>query len=347
MKKEGHLMKKRLFAVALAATMMMSAASFAGCGEKKEESSASVVSSTATPSEATKDSANLTAPSSAAVTTTAPTEATAATEKKDTSESETKSVQSSASNRETSEYRSGSANTAVTSVSLSRSSISLYEGDSATFEVMINPSDATDRQYNVVTNNGNATIDCNGSVVTVYGENRGNCEITVSSTNGKSASCSVTVNSRPTYNNGNSGGSSASNSGNNNSGNNNSGGSGNSGEINDDTLLTHAQICSDFVMGRVCDAINDYFVRNHGMVYNSSLTKNDYGWFLSGTNYYLGDYYFSINSMINRQSEGFENELYALVDTNNGSRDDIPGWAFRCYYERQSDGEYRIYFCHK
>ena len=343
MKKEGCAMKKRLFAVVLATAIAITAASLCGCGEEKTESEKNSVSA-ATPSEATKDSVGTTAaePSAAQETTAATvstfsTEATTEANGNSSAASENKSSNFSNIGGNISDNRN--TNTAVTSVSLSKSNISMYEGDSETFEVYINPDNATDRQYNVVTNNGNASIDCNGSTVTVYGENRGNCEITVSSTNGKSAACSVTINSRTSYNNGGSG-NSGGNSGN------SGGGSGNSGEINDDTLLTHAQICSDYVMGRVCDAINEYFISNLNMTYNGSLTKNDCGWFLSGSNYYLSDNRHSINSIIGEETYGFELELYALVDTNNGSRTDIPGWQFRCYYERQSNGEYRIYFCH-
>ena len=40
MKKEGYAMKKRLFAVVLAAAIAMTAASLCGCGEEKTESNA-------------------------------------------------------------------------------------------------------------------------------------------------------------------------------------------------------------------------------------------------------------------------------------------------------------------
>ena len=215
----------------------------------------------------------------------------------------------------------------------------MYEGDSATFEVYIDPDNATDRQYNVVTNNGNASIDCNGSTVTVYGENRGNCEITVSSTNGKSAACSVTVNSRTSYGNGGSG-----NSGGNSGGNN--GNSGNSGAITDDTMLTHAQICTDEVMDRVVAEVNSYF-QAKGMTYDSSLNIHNRGWFLSETSDYPGDYYYSINSIINGEIDGFEGDLFGFYNSNpHLDRSNMYNTRFCCYHERQGNGEYRIYFCH-
>ena len=203
----------------------------------------------------------------------------------------------------------------------------------------ISPSDATDRQYNVVTNNGNASIDCNGSTVTVYGENRGNCEITVSSTNGKSAACSVTVNSRTSYSNGGSG-----NSGGNSGGNN--GNSGNSGAITDDTMLTHAQICTAEVMDRVVAEVNSYF-QAKGMTYDSSLNINNRGWFLSGTNYYQGDYNYNLTKIIRSEIDGFEGDFYGLFQSNPDLDESVKyHLSFHCYHERQSNGEYRIYFCY-
>lgn len=332
-------MKKRFFAIALAAIMTMTAATLVGCDENTAEPIA--VSTTATPSEAIKATGSTlstnstTAPLTVPETTTATTAntPTVSTTKGDSNKTENKSSASTQSN----------SNVAVTGVSLSRNSISLYEGDSATFEVVISPENATDRQYNVVTNNGNASIDCNGSTVTIYGENSGSCDITVSSTNGKSATCSVSVNARTSYNNGGSG-----NSGGNSGGNN--GNSGNSGAITDDTMLTHAQICTDEVMDRVVAEVNSYF-QAKGMTYDSSLNIHNRGWFLSGTNYYQGDYYYNLNRMIYEETTGFDGELRGSYYSNPQEQQwydisEIYNTSFRCYHERQSNGEYRIYFCY-
>ena len=326
-------MTKRLFAIALAAVISMSMATLVGCGEQNTDN----VTSSATPAEATKttnSTISTTAPATTQSTTAATTAATTAP-----TEGSTKANSEKTENKSSNSSQS-SGSVAVTSVSLSKSSISLYEGDSSTFEVTINPSDATDRQYNVVTNNGNASIDCNGSTVTVYGENSGSCDITVSSTNGKSATCSVSVNARTSYNNGGSG------NGGNSGGNSNGGGSGNSGVITDDTMLTHAQICTDEIMDRVVAEVNSYF-QAKGMTYDSSLNIHNRGWFLSGTNYYQGDYYYNLNRMIYEETTGFEGELYAAIDADNYiTREEIYRISFRCYHERQSNGEYRIYFCY-
>ena len=87
---------------------------------------------------------------------------------------------------------------AVTSVSLSKSSMNVTVGSSNSFNVTINPGNATNRNYTVNTSNGNAAVSCSGSTVTVYGKNAGSCTITVKSNNGKTAKCSVTVKAKPT-----------------------------------------------------------------------------------------------------------------------------------------------------
>ena len=322
-------MTKRLFAIALAAVISMSMATLVGCGEQNTDN----VTSSATPAEATKttnSTISTTAPATTQSTTAATTAATTAP-----TEGSTKANSEKSENKSSNSSQS-SGSVAVTSVSLSKSSISLYEGDSSTFEVTINPSDATDRQYNVVTNNGNASIDCNGSTVTVYGENSGSCDITVSSTNGKSATCSVSVNARTSYNNGGSG------NGGNSGGNSNGGGSGNSGVITDDTLLTHEQLCSERILDRLMNKVNTLF-QQKGMTYNSSLTKNSGVWLLSGTNYYPGDYIYSANSFFDKELQAYEGEVEALVNYDGNSYSDF---QFRCYYEKQSNGEYYFYFCY-
>ena len=335
MKKEGFAMKKKIFAVALAAALTMTAASLCGCGKEKNEND-NISVSTATPSEATKDSVSTTATqgTTTATVSTSPTDASSKATNNSSAASENRASDSSNASNGSSDNRNS--NVAVTSVSLSKSSISMYEGDSATFEVYIDPDNATDRQYNVVTNNGNASIDCNGSTVTVYGENSGSCDITVSSTNGKSSSCNVTVNSRTSYNNnvsGNNGSYSENNGGN--TGN-------NGGVITDDTLLTHEQLCSEIILERLMNKVNTLF-QQKGMTYNPSLTKSNSGWLLSGTNYYPGDYYYSTNSFISKELAGYEEEVDALVRYDGDSYSDF---QFRCYYERQDNGEYNFYFCY-
>ena len=333
---------KKIFILALAAIIATSAVTFSGCGEKDntgadDETSVSVKSTEdEAATNATDASGESTSPSSVA--TTAPsagaTQPAASTDKKQSTNNSNNSTRSS------SGTNTSSGSKTVTSVSLSKGNMTISEGSSASFEVYINPESATDRQYNVTTSNGNATVSCSGSTVTVYAQNRGNCTITVSSTNGKSAVCNVTVTSS-------SGGSGNGSGGNSNGGSNrNSGGNGGGSVTDDNTPLTHKQICTDTVMSKVCDAVNNYF-RNKGMTYDESKNINNSGWFLSGSNYYQSDNVYSLNRIINEETEGFDNELYGYFISN--PQDDINkmySGHFRCYYSRESNGEYSIYFCH-
>lgn len=344
-------MMKKLFILALAAVMTLSAITFSACGKNEEQETESEVSvSESTDDEAEtysiETSSNSTEPSSVAPSTessTASTQATnkpASNKKQTNTNTNTNTSRSSNGSRSTNRTTSSSGNTAVTSVSLSKGNMTVNVGSSASFEVYINPESATDRQFNVTTSNGNATVSCNRSTVTVYGKNKGNCTITVSSTNGKSAECNVTVTKKS------SSGGSSSGSGGNSSGGNNKNSGGNSGAVNDNTPLTHKQICTDKVMGRVCEAVNNYF-KKKGMTYDSSKNINNSGWFLSGSNYYKSDNVYSINRIIKEETEGFDNELYGYYMSN--PQDDISkmySGRFRCYYVRESNGEYSIYFCH-
>lgn len=336
---------KKIFILAFAVVMTLSAITFSGCGKNEEqetESKAAVSESTEdeAATAATEMSSGSTEPSSAASSTEATTASTqsknAATSNK--KQANTNTSRSSNGSQGTNRMTSSSGNTAVTNVSLSKGNMTVNVGSSASFEVYINPESATDRQYNVTTSNGNATVTCSGSTVTVYGQNKGNCTMTVSSTNGKSAVCNVTVASS-------SGGSGSRSGGNSNGGSNRNSG-GNGGAVNDNTPLTHKQICTDKVMGRVCEAVNNYF-KEKGMTYDSSKNINNSGWFLSGSNYYKSDNVYSINRIIKEETEGFYNELYGYYMSN--PQDDISkmySGRFRCYYVRESNGEYSIYFCH-
>lgn len=80
---------------------------------------------------------------------------------------------------------------AVTSISLDRSSVSMTVGDKVTLVATVNPGNATNKSYEFSSSNNDvATVNSNGTVVA---KKAGSCTITVKSSNGKSAKCSVTV----------------------------------------------------------------------------------------------------------------------------------------------------------
>lgn len=331
-------MKKRLFAIAITIVMILSASALSGCGSSSDtpaETTSAFVETTVAVKESSSVAETTTEETTTDVDSTDPTQDTTKADTKKKSDNSNGST-----NKNTSSNSNGSSkskNVAVTSVSLSKGSMTITEGSSQSFEVYIDPASATDRQYNVVTNNGNATVSCNGSIVTVYAQSKGNCEITVSSTNGKSATCHVTINAKSSSN-----GSSGNKSNNNSGGSSNNNSNKNNQTITDDTLLTHSQLCSEAIVGRLIDKVNSIY-QQKGMTYNSSLNKNNSGWLLSGTNYYPGDYIYSTNSFIEKELAGYEEEVDALVNYDGNSYSDF---QFRCYYEKQSNGEYYFYFCY-
>ncbi len=202
---------------------------------------------------------------------------------------------------------------AVSSVSLSKNSMSVTVGKSSSFTVTINPSNATNRDYTASTSNGNATVNCSGSTVTVKGISKGSCTVTVKSNNGKTAKCSVTVKAKSKPK---------------------------STKVTDDTPISHKELCTDKNMQKVCDAINAYF-KDKGMKYDSSKNKNNSGWFHCPTAYDSART-MSINQCINEYIEYLDTNYQAIYISEGY---DYSGTLFKCYYERLNNGEYEIYFC--
>lgn len=317
---------------------------FGGCGEE----AATVNEKAATVDEAVTESSKMNAlePTTEISTT------VGSSETQENATEETKSGNTSKKNNNNSNNQTGGAQgsssgssgtVSVTGVNLSTQSLSVRVGGSGSFSVSMSPSNATDTSYTVTTSNGNATVSCSGGTVTVYGQTAGDCLLEVTSGNGKTATCNVTV-----YNQSNNSGSSGSNGkkSQNNSSNSRSSNNTNKNVITDNTLLTQSQLHTDQVNQRIVDGINRYFI-NKGMPYDSSINKNNRGWFISGTNYYLGDNYYSINKIISEETDGFEHEIWGLFDSNPDlDRSTMYKRAFRCYYEKQSNGEYYWYFCH-
>lgn len=97
---------------------------------------------------------------------------------------------------------------AVTSISLDRSSVTLTVGDKVTLVATVNPGNATNKSYEFSSSNNDvATVNSSGTVVA---KKAGSCTITVKSSNGKTAKCSVTVKAEASTGNntsGNNGGS--------------------------------------------------------------------------------------------------------------------------------------------
>ncbi len=218
---------------------------------------------------------------------------------------------------------------AVTSVSLSKSSLSVTVGKSASFTVTVNPNNASNKDYVASTNNGHATVNCSGSTVTVKGISKGSCVVTVKSSNGKTAKCFVTVKAKATSK---------------------------PAKVTDDTVLSLSELHTDKSMKKICDKINAYFI-NKGMHRDASWNKNNSGWYFyqAGQDEFFGVPSQSINSYATDVIEYFDGELWAnnilgeqVYDDGEISYTEYVNYSdctFNCYYEKQSDGGYNIYFC--
>ena len=217
---------------------------------------------------------------------------------------------------------------AVTGVSLSKSSLSVTVGKSASFTVKVNPNNASNKDYVASTNNGNAKVSCSGSTVTVKGISKGSCTVTVKSSNGKTAKCSVTVKAKAVKK---------------------------PAKVTDDTVLSLSELHTDKSMKKICDKINQYFI-NKGAHRDASKNKNNSGWFFhqAGQDEFFGVASQSINSYATDMIEYFDGQLWANVlgeqvyddgETSYTYYVDYKDGTFNCYYEKQSDGGYNIYFC--
>lgn len=82
---------------------------------------------------------------------------------------------------------------AVRSISLSQTSLTLETGESKKLQISINPSNAANKICTISTDNGNARAVIEGQTVTVTGVNAGTCTLTVTSNNGHTAKCDITV----------------------------------------------------------------------------------------------------------------------------------------------------------
>ena len=209
-----------------------------------------------------------------------------------------------------------SSTVSVSSVSLSKSSLSVTVGKSASFTVTVNPNNATNKDYVASTNNGNATVNCSGSTVTVKGISKGSCTVTVKSNNGKTAKCSVTVKAKSKPK---------------------------STKVTYDTPISRNKFLTDKNIQKTCNEANKYF-KSKGMRYDSSKNKNNSGWFFAPTSDYSSTAKRSVNQLIQETIEYFDAEVQAnLMDEPGDRYEDI---KFNCYYERLNNGEYEIYFCY-
>ncbi len=86
---------------------------------------------------------------------------------------------------------------APTSVSLDKTNLTVFKGASQTIKATINPSNATNKSVTWTSSNNNIATVSNGKIT---GKNNGTATITAKTSNGKTASCKVTVKPAVTLN---------------------------------------------------------------------------------------------------------------------------------------------------
>ncbi len=150
--------------------------------ESEDESSS--VESSGENSEGSKEESNKTSQASHS------SESSKSSQSSESSEN-SETPQSSQSSKSESSKSTSSSTVAVTGISLSKSSVSLTVGSTTTISAAITPSNATDKSFSWTTSNNNvASISADG---TITAKSAGTATITVKTSNGKTASCTVTV----------------------------------------------------------------------------------------------------------------------------------------------------------
>ena len=112
----------------------------------------------------------------------------------------------------------------VKSISLSETSLTLEAGESRQLRISFNPSDAAIKSCSMTVSNSNAAATLSGTTVTVKGIKAGTATLTVTSHNGHSAACNITVKRSET-------------------------------PVTDDTVLSHADLCTAENANRWSEAV--------------------------------------------------------------------------------------------
>ena len=81
----------------------------------------------------------------------------------------------------------------VTKLSLDSSRVQLEVGATAELSVKILPENATDKKLTFKLSNSNVSAEISGTVLKIKGEKEGECKVTLTSHNGLTAMCNVTV----------------------------------------------------------------------------------------------------------------------------------------------------------
>lgn len=212
-----------------------------------------------------------------------------------------------------------SSNKASGAVMLSSSSVSVKVGQSTSINVTVNIDETNTSSYSAETTNNNVSVICSGSKITITGKKAGNSTVIVKS-GSKKASCNVIIMGDREYES--------------------------DTEINDDTNVEYKKLCTDYYQSKITAGVNiELYNDGNGAVYTSALKKGDSDTAVIEVPYSnLKDKKTSINALVKDLSKQFEDEM---KKADSSDEFNIKSYRVNCYSEKQSNGEYTIYFCYK
>ena len=175
----------------------------------------------------------------------------------------------------------------IRTISLNYKQITIKVGEKAQLKLSYDPEDAVPKTCSVSSNNKCVQASLSNSIVTVVGKSEGTAQITVESYNGATTHCIVYV-TKPQQ----------------------GGGGGTPAAITDDTVLSHAKVCTGSNADRWCDAVDEYCAGT-GMKKNTSL---------SGGTVTVSTADFTSNGSFNSYKNQIVNSAASQVDTYTGKR---------------------------
>lgn len=207
----------------------------------------------------------------------------------------------------------------TSAITLSSTSVDLKIGQSKTISVTVNIDETKTSSYSAETINDNASITCSGSEIIITGKKAGNSTVIVKS-GSKKASCNIIILGNQTVEQ--------------------------NKNISDDTEVEYKELCTDYYQAKITSEINIYFYNEgNGATYTSSLKDGDSETSVIEVPYSeLKDKKTSISAIVNDLSKQFEDEI---KKTDDSEEFDIKNYRINCYSEKESNGEYTIYFCYQ
>ena len=209
-------------------------------------------------------------------------------------------------------------------------------------EVETEPTVATEKETEKATENTELTKAKTESDNTNQVNNNTTTTTTTNTTanNKPNNTSSSTTTKKPSSNKNNS----TSNNTNNNSTNTNSKPSSKPVTVTDDTKVSHAQFNTAENMQRIVSYIISHN-QSKGMTYDSTLNTNNSGWLFAYQGCLNTTATRSYNEQLSRTVNGLDEDIDSILALD-GFATSYSQMRFNCYAERQSDGEYNIYFCY-